>query len=123
MQKSFKQRLAALERLEAAIDPIAHPGDLTDADCAVLVGQASLSNVELLPDGRVVRHWPCNGADVTAALDLALRRCNVQLAVSDDPPRTTAELVNSLVEWVPYEAIPAWMWGLLCEKFLAEETL
>lgn len=119
--KSFSSRLAALERLEAEHEAQANPGDLTDADCATLLFQVALSNVRM-EDGRAVRSWQCGGDAVNVAIDTALLRLNALLRIEPGGPRTSHELAFVLAQYVPDEALPGWVWGVLFEKFPIEEA-
>lgn len=116
MQRSFKSRLEALERLEALADARANPGELTADDCALLVTQIALCNVTL-EAGRARRQWATGSAERTAEIDQALLRLNALLAVEPDPPASTAQLLDSLAQYVPDDALPLWIWGVLYEKF------
>lgn len=117
MQQSFKNRIAALEQLEAQHDAAANPGDLTNADCATLLFQVALSNV-VMRDGRAIKQWRPQGDDVLAALDLALLRLNAALAIEPDAPKTAPELACVLAQYVPDDGVPTWVWGALVEKKL-----
>lgn len=95
MNKSFAQRLAALEALEAEREAEQeagrNAGDLSFDDMARLSTQLALSNVTMKA-GRAVRTWRTGSEVYTAELDQALVRCNAMLAREIDPPRTTEAL-------------------------------
>ena len=102
---SLKNRLAELERLEAAADAARDSGDLIDANCATLLIQLVLANVRLL-DGRASQPWQCGDDTVNAALDLALLQLNTALIDEPDGPRTSRDLVCVLAQYVEDDALP-----------------
>jgi hypothetical protein len=116
MQRSFSARLEALERLEVEQSH----GPLSEQDIVCLLTQIAYSNVGLV-DGRAVRQWRCNGDEETEHMDAALVRLGAALALTSDPPRTTAELVAVLECCVPEAAVPRWVWGILDTKFPIDE--
>lgn len=125
MQQSFKARLAVLEALDAAREAEhearERPGALTVEDCATLLSQIVASNVRIEVDGRAVRQWRCGGDDVTAALDLALRRLNLILADGPDDPCPMRDLALVLGQYVPRDMLPLWIWGELALRFPRKE--
>jgi hypothetical protein len=121
MPQSFKQRLAALERLEAQHEAIAHPGDLTAEDCATLLFQVAIRNVRI-EGGRAVRSWRCGDDAVTAAVDVALLRLNLLLANHLEPPPDSAHLAYGLMRQVPDAALPDYIWGAVYANFFPEES-
>jgi hypothetical protein len=78
MPKSFKDRLAALEELEAAQqaerDRLDAP--LTDDECDMLEDQVALQNVAINAAGDAVRCWRTGCPDYTARYDCVLVKCN-----------------------------------------------
>lgn len=100
MSKSFRDRLAALERLEGQHYAAEYPGDLTVDDCEMLLRQIGMSNIEL-QNNRVSRRWTIGNL---AALDLALARCNALLAVHPAPPIDVDHLAYGLDRYVQEHA-------------------
>jgi hypothetical protein len=91
MNKSFKDRLAALEALEMRAELDREP--LTSAQRYILYNQIELGNVTMDARGLLVRGWKIGAADDTAALDTALARCNAARAALR-PRLTTLEAVD-----------------------------
>lgn len=93
MNKSFKARLAELERLEAqsAATSLEAGQALTSDDCKMLHFQIEIGNVVIDSAGRLARSFRLDSAEYTAQLDIALARCNAA-----SPPRDMA----ALKEWL-----------------------
>jgi hypothetical protein len=116
MNKSFRDRLAALEALETHVELDHAP--LTWEDRELLFIQIALYNVTVDDSGRVVRSWRTGSADVTADLDRAISRCNAALAALV-PRLRTLEAVDAWIRDLDDPAtfdddtIIAWThWGL-----------
>jgi len=95
MNKSFKQRVKALEALETQAEQARAPLSEDDRDLLYLAIEDR--SVTMDATGRLVRGW---AAGDTAALDLALVRCNTVLAAML-PPLTTLEDIDAWIRGLP----------------------
>jgi hypothetical protein len=95
MNKSFKDRLAALEALEEQAELARAP--ITEEDRDLLYLAIEKRSVTMDASGRLVRSWATGD---TQALDQALARCNTALAAML-PPLTTIEDIDAWIRELP----------------------